>query len=722
MMPNPTQEPCFQAAMTLYNAADWMAAAEAFQVIVQLQPKHPHAVYQLACIAREQGEWALAADYFEQVIVMSPLSANIHLDLGNAYRHLGQSKQALLCFLQVVKLQPDSWKGHYSLARMYGVTGESLYDVHYEKALALAPDVWVIHYQMAETHFNHSQYQQAARKYELALTVEPSRWQAKIGLGATLMHLNQVDDAKSHFQTVSQSDDVHLLSHLARVIWEYKFFNESIDVLKKMVALRPDLHDTHLNLAVAYVQNWHLSQAVTCLTASLQIKPECQEAEDLLSSIYVKQGQCEKAIALNKAQVEREGDFSKAISSYLFTLLYSAKITVEEKLQQHKKLMLPWVNDTQIKTFSNDKKINKQLRIGYVSADFRDQHPVGIFIEPLLSHYDRDQFEVTAYYNSRTYDESTLALKSKVTIWRDTVDWTDERLCQQIKKDGIDILVDLSGHTAKNRLRLFAKRAAPVQITWMAYPHSTGLSTMDYLIADQIVCPPENDHLCTEQVLRLKEHCVFCYTATDEYGAIDNLQIEQRQQVVFGSFNNLTKVNDVTLDLWVKVLKAVPGSLLKLKTPSFTDRVCLQSILAYFTDRGIDKAKLLFSGPSSLKSMMQEYNEVDIALDPIPYNGGTTSMQAMWMGVPVITLKGYNFCGRMGMSINHYAECDEWVANSVAEYVNIAQQKAQNRAQLVAFKTSLRERMLASPLCDAKGFTADIEACFRLSWQRYCEK
>lgn len=254
----------------------------------------------------------------------------------------------------------------------------------------------------------------------------------------------------------------------------------------------------------------------------------------------------------------------------------------------------------------------------------------------------------------------------------------------------------------------------------MGYPHSTGLSTIDYMIADSVVCPPENDHLCSENVARLASHSVFCFPPTDEFGKVDVDKAAKRKAVVFGSFNNLTKVNDDTLALWRDVMLAVPTAVLKLKTPSFADRECTQTYLKYFKGAGIAPERLIFTGPSSLTDMMREYGEVDIALDTPVYNGGTTTFQALWMGVPVLTLIGDNFCGRMGASAMSHLAMPEWIADSHDDFIAKATTLAADRDGLLAIKAGLRQRMLESPLCDEKGFGADMGEILETMWIDYC--
>ncbi|MFT5133559.1 MAG: protein O-GlcNAc transferase [Gammaproteobacteria bacterium] len=338
----------------------------------------------------------------------------------------------------------------------------------------------------------------------------------------------------------------------------------------------------------------------------------------------------------------------------------------------------------------------------------------------MIKQHDRDRFEVFCYYNSQTWDKSTHRIHDAADHWQDIIGWSDERLAGVIANDKIDILVDLSGHTAHHRLSLFGSRAAPLQVSMIGYPHSTGLTNMDYLIADNWVCPKEQDHLCSEQVERLPI-CIFNYLPEDIYGPVNIKAAEQRKQIVFGSFNNIPKVTPSTIKLWAKVLKAVPGSVFKLKAPSFLDAGCRERYLSLFENEGIERRRLQVVGPTELSDMMREYGDIDIALDPIPYNGGTTTVQALWMGVPVVTLEGRNFCGRMGVSILTNVGLNELIAETDDQYVAIAKSLAEDKQRRLSMRSALREQMIASPLCDNETYTRELEKIYQRIWDRHCD-
>jgi len=292
-------------------------------------------------------------------------------------------------------------------------------------------------------------------------------------------------------------------------------------------------------------------------------------------------------------------------------------------------------------------------------------------------------------------------------------------LQQAIVADGIDILVDLAGHTATHRLGVFAMRAAPVQATFLGYPHSTGLTTMDWLIGDATVSPIEHAHLFSEGLAQLPGS-VFCWAPVDEYPLPPPRP--QEAPLTFGSFNNAMKLSPKTVALWARVMHAVPDARLLLKAPSLKDAAVQARFAALFAAQGIATERLVFRGPSELAAMMQEYGDIDIALDPTPYNGGTTTLQALWMGVPVLTLAGGNFAGRMGASFLDTMGHPEWVAEDEAGYVEVTRHLAEDIAGVRSGRQQLRECMAASALCDIEAYVANLEALYDRMWAAYCSE
>jgi protein O-GlcNAc transferase len=321
------------------------------------------------------------------------------------------------------------------------------------------------------------------------------------------------------------------------------------------------------------------------------------------------------------------------------------------------------------------------------------------------------------YQTGTMFDAFTRQAQTAADRWTEASRLTDAQLHAQIVRDEVDILVDLGGHTANHRLGVFAMGSAPVQATYLGYPHSTGLSCLDWLIGDATVAPAEQAHLFSEGIAQLPGS-VFCWAPVEDY-ALPSARPADAPPV-FGSFNNSIKIGPRTVALWSRVLHAVPGSRLLLKAPSLDNASVRDGFVAQFKERGIGAKRLILRGPSGLKSMMQEYGDMDIALDTTPYNGGTTSMQALWMGVPVVTLQGGNFVRRMGASFMRTLGRAEWVARDEDGYVAIARRLAVDCPSVRTGRAELRRQMQASPLCDVQAHTRQLEALYEKMWELRC--
>ena len=412
-----------------------------------------------------------------------------------------------------------------------------------------------------------------------------------------------------------------------------------------------------------------------------------------------------------------EGPYSKMCSSAAMSSLYCDTLVAQEVSDLHRKLFAPLGENARTKeSFKNSRDIKRKLKIGFVSADFHHQHPVNIFMQPVLARLNKDQFETTVYFTGVTYDDQTHQAKKRVGRWVECAIWNDEQLARDIEKAQIDILIDLSGHTSMHRMSLFAKRAAPVQVSFLGYPASTGVPNIDWIIGDSVVTPIGCESLYSEKIVRMP-NTVFCFSPELEYPYPEYNETHQTRKLTFGSFNNVPKLTPHTISLWSKILHAVPESKLLLKAPSFLNKGAKESFIKRFESNGIDASRLEFRGPVGLFSMMLEYGDVDIALDPVPYNGGTTTLQAMWMGVPVIVKEGNNFVSRMGASFMKAAGLSDWVAKDDEEYVKIAKEMASDRKKLYELKKSMRDKLLKSSAWDIDLYTRDFESSLQKIWK-----
>jgi protein O-GlcNAc transferase len=400
--------------------------------------------------------------------------------------------------------------------------------------------------------------------------------------------------------------------------------------------------------------------------------------------------------------------------------LYSDSLSAEQVAQLHRHLFSAWGEGARAPdSFANERDPDRPLRVGLVTADFHHQHPVNIFMQPILPRLDPAQMALTVYFTGVSYDDQTRLAQKRVVRWVECSTLSDAQLAQRIARDQIDVLIDLAGHTSLNRMAMFAQRAAPVQMSYLGYPGSTGVPQMDWLLADAVVAPKGSEALFSERLIRLPG-AVFCYHPEVDYPFPDYGAAQQNRTLTFGSFNNAPKLTPRTIALWAQVLKTVPDSRLVLKAPSFKDAGAVASFQRRFASHGIDTSRLEFRGPVGLSDMMAEYADIDIALDPVPYNGGTTTLQALWMGVPVVVLDGSHFVSRMGASFMTALSLREWVAQDDESYVRIAATMASDRAALLGLKRGLRERQLKAAAWNIDRHAQAVQDAIRCAWQRFC--
>jgi len=543
---------------------------------------------------------------------------------------------------------------------------------------------------LGEIYFHQGRFPDAAVVLQRAIQLEPDNAAVCSMLADSSLHQGQTAKAAEYYRMALQQrpDDPKLLTNLAGILSGMHRSSEAEPLLRRAVQLAP-----------------HLSKPYTNLGSSLQA-----------------QGKVDEALEVYENGLKNADDDPQLHSNYLLARHYSAIQDSKGSLVAHKAWGQRHACSRTPHRFKVSERCNTgKLRVGYISPDFRT-HSVPYFLMPLFENYDRDAFEVICYSDVYKQDSMTRRLQGQVDGWRNTVGFTDEKVDQRIRSDGIDILVDLAGHTADNRLGVFARRSAPVQITWLGYPDTTGLDEMDYRISDGYADPSGFEEYCSEQLLRL-DKCFLCYGPPQDVPLPGCSPVGENGFLTFGSFNNLAKINNEVLRLWADVLKMVPGSRLVIKNPGLTDAATRQDYLSRIAAHGIDTARITLKGLSSdTKSHLDEYGNIDIGLDTFPYNGTTTTCEAMWMGVPVLTLAGNVHASRVGSSLLQACNMDHWIAESPQQYIDLAVKYAFNSEDLASERHTLRERMAGSILCDAKRFTGSMEEALLHAWHSWCRK
>lgn len=565
---------------------------------------------------------------------------------------------------------------------------------------------------------------------QAVLQQAPGRYGSWLLQAEAHMHLGNAAAAEVCFARAGESQNPDFLGLLANTLFFNNYWEQALQVREAVVRLRPHHAESLLALGQLQSKVWLSEQAEQNLQRVLELEPDNADAKGALDDLHnsgVSRPQFDRALAVFEAQgVSNNG---VGATRLLMQSLYQDHLSAEFVANLHRR-----VGDALLADFAQtypDKAQTvagplaatgpagtgtRRLRVGYVSGDLHRQHPVNLFMLPVLKRHDHNRLEVFIYHVGTMHDEYTRQARASADHWREATKLDDLALHAMVQTDQLDVLVDLAGHTSTHRLGVFAMRGAPVQMTYLGYPHSTGLRCFDWLIGDQVVSPPEHESLFVERVARLPGS-VFCWAPVDPAPLQADPQGPVQGPLVFGSFNNLLKLSDKTVAMWAQVLAAVPDSVLLIKAPVLRDEAVQAMTRQRFVAQGVDPARLQFRGPTELNLMMQEYHDVHIALDPTPYNGGTTSLQALWMGCPMVTLEGANFVSRMGASFLRAMGQDAWVACDEADYVRIAAELAQQLRQTPWSRHAFRAQMLASPVCDIAAHTRHIEAVYEKAVQ-----
>ena len=718
--------PEHSAAITLFNEANalfkqgqWAhALARVDQALAQDAALELAWLLKARCLVR-LNEWMPAREAFAQTLRLNPANYSAWLEAGHLCKQMGVLEQAAMSYQRAIDVSPDRFEALLGMARVMVLQGqlplvERAHLDAADKAQALGAErVHQVHHLMGQYWLESGRSAEAAQCFAMALRVPgvsvDAAAEVQMDLGMALLRLGRREEALRCLTQASGATNEATLSRLAMLSFRQNLWQEAIEVMRRCVALHPQSVNARWNLAHLLAECWQMQEAREVL-AQAQALGEVPNARSLLAAVAGRTGDVDETLARYRELAAEEAVPGAFASSAAMSSLYTDKLSPQEVAQLHRELFARLGEGARARaTFVREPLDGRRLRVGLVSADFHHQHPVNIFMQPILRELDRSQFELFVYFTGDSHDEQTALARSRTEHWVEVASLNDAQLARRIDSDAIDVLIDLAGHTGQHRMNLFAKRAAPVQVTYLGYPGSTGVPNMDWILGDPVVTPEADDALCSERVLRLPG-TVFCYAPEEHYPYPAFKKSDAKRPLTFGSFNNVPKLTPRTLQLWARVLAALPDSRLVLKAPSFGDEAAKAVFTERLTALGVDPARVEFRGPVGLTDMMAEYADIDIALDPVPYNGGTTSLQALWMGVPVLTQMGGHFVSRMGASFMTAAGLSEWVAQDDDDYVAIAQRMAADRKALLALRQGLRERLQGLPAWDVVRHTRAFEA------------
>jgi predicted O-linked N-acetylglucosamine transferase (SPINDLY family) len=647
--------PRFDEALALHKAGRLAEAEALYREVLASEPGHAEALHFLGLAAYQKGRSEEAAELIGRAIALAATS-QMHTNRGAALQSLGRTDEAIASYRQAVALDPGFADPHYNLGLLYHSLGR--HDeaaACFEKVLALSSGHADAFNNLGAALRDMGRPEDAIACYRRAVAIDPGLAGAWNNLGVAQRDLGRVDEAVESYRRALALD-----------------------------AAGPSAHMNFVNLGNALGDQGRVAEAAECFRRALALRP----------------------------------DDAEGYSSYLFVMAYQCALAPAAYLELARGWERSCVGEAERReaagrVFARGPLAGRRLRVGYVSGDYR-RHAVGHFLKTIFALHDRSRVEVFAYSTSGQRDEVTDEYLAVTDHWASLVGIGDAQAAERIRADGIDVLVDVSGHTAHNRLGIFARRAAPVQVHYLGFCASTGLSEMDYWMGDAILTPPEAQAHFSERLWRLPR----IWVAYDGSGAAPEpaWRPDPGGHVWVGSFNNLAKINEATLALWAKVLLALPEGRLLLKTKDLADPGNRRRVLEFLAARGVPSGRVDLRDSSATPdwpSHMAYYNRLDVALDPVGgVGGGTTTCDALWMALPLVTLEGDRMASRMTASMLHAIGHPEWIARSEEEYVRKAVGLARDARGREALRSRLRAEVARSPMCDRAGLTRSLEDAY----------
>jgi protein O-GlcNAc transferase len=753
----PTIPEAFAIAIEHQRAGRFRESETIYRQILAVDPNHHDAWHLMGIVASEVGNYQRGIECIQRALRLRPEWAEAHFNLGNAWKHQGKLDEAIASYQRAVQLKPEyaemhnnlglAWRDHGALdqavasyrralqlkpgyAEAHNNLGNALTrqgkldeaTACYRQALQLNPGYAEAHNNLGNALARQGKPEEAAACYQRALQLNPGYAEAHNNLGNVFMGQGKPDEAAACYQRALRLSPDYAEAHnnLGNVFKDQDKLDEAAACYKRALQVNPDYALAHYNLGLLSQESGNLDEAVACYRHALRLDPAYAEAHNNIGNALKDQGALDEAVASFRRAMELKPDDHTAHSNLLYTLIFCPGYDARTILEEHRLWSQRFAEPLSrlIQPHSNDCAPDRRLRIGYVSPDFCD-HAQSFFMTPLLSAHHHENFEIYCYADVARPDEITVRLRSLADVWRSIAGLSDTQVARLVREDGIDILVDLTMHMAGNRLLVFARKPAPVQVSWLAYPGTTGLSTIDYRLTDPYIDPPGlHDQNYSEESIRLPD-AFWCYDPLACEPALSPLPAVENGCITFGCLNNFCKVNDSVLKLWAQVLTAVDESRLLLLTPEGSVR---RRTLDVLERQGVNPDKVTFVARQPRPRYLELHHRIDIGLDTFPYNGHTTSLDAFWQGVPVVSLVGDTPVARAGLSLLTNLGLQELVAERPDQFVSIAAALAGDVPRLCELRATLRDRLRASPLSDGQRFARAVEAAYREMWRRWCKK
>ena len=735
--PDPTQELLLRG-LELQKIGQLSEAEGIYRKILKTDNNHSSALYFLGLAKMQMGSPAEAEPLFAQAARVDPRQAEALMHQGIALGALGRFGEARAPFAQVIELQPTRIDAYVYLADAFRQ------ELRFEEAVAvlkraLSVDVSKEHPggHHASVHFLYAQCmcamgepEMAIEHFETALTGEDRpeirpeiQYQLAVALGRSGRTETAIAECNKLIAAHPTAPAPHVLaSSLYRSFGNHE---AAAQHSKEAMRIAPELPQPYANLAVLCKETGRFSEAILLFEKALALQPQGRVGAETLTSLgvtYLEVGRAEEAAETLRRAVELVPTDVAFWSNWLGSLQYLELPPAERSSEHQRWGALVAGQHSQVTRPNKCSPAHERLRIGYLSGDFRD-HAVANFFRPLIAHHDRNRFALYAYSSTQITDEATLEFKQSFAVWRDVVHLSDQRLAETIRNDEIDVLIELSGHTAGNRLLALALRPAPLQITYLGYPSTTGLSAIDYRFTDDLSDPTEHQHgqpsvdeLYSERLWRLPRG-FLAYAPPRDLPEVAPPPSAKNGFVTFGSFNNIAKLSPTLIELWSALLQKLPEARLLLKAAGLCQKDSHDHLRRRFADRGADVSRIDFLPYlRDKRDHLGSYAQIDVALDTFPYHGTTTTCEALLMGVPVVTLSGSAHVSRVGVSLLSTVGYPEWIADTKEQYLAKACELGSTSSRLSELRKKLRQELCASPLCDGPGFTREFEKAILSMW------
>lgn len=698
------------------------------QQVAQLQPTDTAAqiAWVDALLALGQDDKAQAV--LETVLRVEPQSAPAHGKMGLLYQKQGNIQQALHSYaraLQKEKFNPIFLEKFGSLLRAQGDQDGAL--VCFKAAVDASPNSAELLDAYGVTLRNQERLGAAENAFRQALKIHPGYTQALRNLCHLLEVHGRFAEAEAGLLRCAEIDNEspESLYEIGRNLVQQKKEDEALEWLRRAIKAQPNYAAAHITLSAALNSTEDPLAAMEEIKASIKVLPNIPHLHTNLGIVNLSLSRADDAIACFRKALEIAPNFSHARSSMLFALSHSTKITPEELYREHRaygKLIEEEVKGKEYTTYTNSRVIDRPLKIGFVSADFRN-HAVAQFVIPFFEElHKREGFITYAYSNHGAVDNSMLTIQKNMDVWRTVVQWSDDKLAEKIREDQIDILVDMSGHTAGDRLKVFARHPAPVQFSWLGYPGTTGLKAMDYKFMNALYLKPESG-VCLQPQFTEKFALFppsFTFKKLDHYIEAGDAPCLKNGYLTFGSFNRLNKISHEVVNIWCKVLNSLPNS--RLIMGGMLVNGAPDEVVQWFKAAGVNEDRIIFVPRTGLVEYLNLYSQVDLCLDTFPYTGGTTTLHGLWMGVPTITIAGDTYQSRQSSIALHSLGLENYcVANNVIEFVEMAKRWEKNKEKLNFIRIALQNSYKSQDnIAQSNIFTDSIVFAMRYMWVRWC--